>query len=155
VLQDTLAEPYLHVCIDAFEEMMPRAFDGRNFTYLDVLDSLIAGMHGSIRALANAGNNLIVDHILIGDCEPSHWVPGGIACVEGFDVLFVAVRCPLDVLEKREMARGDRRIGLAAWQFNRVHNDIVYDLEIDTSILTPEDCARRVREAAHIKFGAA
>ena len=152
-LQNDMPSPYLHVCIDAFEDMMPRVYEDRPFTYDDVLGPLIAGMHASIHALASAGNNLIVDHILIADCEPHHWVPGGLSCVEDYDVLFVAVRCPLNILENREKVRGDRRIGLAAWQFERVYKGIFYDLEVDTSVLGIEECVRRVKEAAQAKFG--
>jgi chloramphenicol 3-O phosphotransferase len=146
-LQDALTEPYLHVCIDAFEDMMPRHYEGRAFTNQDVLNRLIPGMHASIRALANGGNNLIVDHILIADTEPENWVADGLACVAGFDVLMVGVRCPLETLVQRERDRGDRPIGIAAWQFERVHRDIPYDLELDTSILTTEACRDLVLEA--------
>ena len=49
------------------------------------------------------------------------------------------------MLEARERQRGDRLIGLARWQFDRVHRDMRYDLEIDTSIATPLECAEVIR----------
>lgn len=55
--------------------------------------------------------------------------------------------CPLPVLEERERARADERTpGQARAQFDRVHTFTVYDLEVDTSILSPEECAARIKE---------
>ncbi|WP_292186571.1 hypothetical protein [Mesorhizobium sp.] len=48
--------------------------------------------------------------------------------------------------EAREVLRTDRLPGLARWQYERVHKGIDYDLEIDTSVLTPLECARRIQQ---------
>lgn len=63
-----------------------------------------------------------------------------------FAVFMVGVFAPLDVLEARELRRDDRLIGLARWQYDRVHKDMSYDLEIDTSIATPMECAELIKE---------
>lgn len=65
--------------------------------------------------------------------------------LSGFQVHWVGVFAPLDVLKARERQRGDRLIGLARWQFDRVHRDMRYDLEIDISIVTPLECAEVIR----------
>ncbi len=62
-----------------------------------------------------------------------------------FDLITVGVFAPLDVLEFRERQRGDRMIGLARWQYHRVHKDITYDLEVDTSEATPMECASFIK----------
>jgi chloramphenicol 3-O phosphotransferase len=49
------------------------------------------------------------------------------------------------VLEAREKARGDRDLGLARWQHARIRPGAGYDLEIDTSRLTPEAAAARIK----------
>ncbi|TIO09857.1 hypothetical protein [Mesorhizobium sp.] len=46
---------------------------------------------------------------------------------------------------RQRRQRADRLPGLARWQYDRVHKDIGYDLEIDTSTLTPLECARCVK----------
>jgi chloramphenicol 3-O phosphotransferase len=56
----------------------------------------------------------------------------------------VAVVCPLDVLEAREQARGNRRIGQARAQHERVLAGASYDLVIDTHALALDDCVDRV-----------
>lgn len=69
-------------------------------------------------------------------------------------VLFVGIRCPIEVVMARRnadtqggyYAAGD---GIPApvqrWQ-DAVHDGKVYDLELDTSVLTPEQCAERVEQ---------
>ena len=48
-----------------------------------------------------------------------------------FDVHFVDLHCPLKELERREPARGDRRIGDARRDFETIHEFVKYDLELD------------------------
>ena len=50
-----------------------------------------------------------------------------------FDVFFVGVHCPLLELERRERARGDRRIGEAYDDQRKIHSFGVYDLELDST----------------------
>ena len=68
------------------------------------------------------------------------------ARLAGHPFYVVAVHAPLDVLEAREKARGDRLIGLARWQFPRVHAGLTYDFEVNTAANPPETCARLIRD---------
>ena len=75
-------------------------------------------------------------------------------CVEnwaGLDVLFVGVKCPLETAEQREKERGDRNIGTARYQFERVHIHDLYDIEIDTSILNVDECVAKIMERISTK----
>ena len=56
----------------------------------------------------------------------------------------VAVTCPLDVLDAREQARGNRRLGQAREQHARVLHAARYDLELDTHAMSLETCVERV-----------
>ncbi len=62
-----------------------------------------------------------------------------------FETRFVGFFASLDVLETRERERGDRLIGLARWQYDRVHAGQVYDLEIDTATVSPAECAQLIK----------
>ena len=101
-------------------------------------------MHHSLAALARCGNNLIVDHLLIEGEEPETWLTERLTLLSPFDVFFVGVHCSLDELERREQARGDRPTGLARWQIERMHRRTVYDFEVDTSVLTTQECAAQI-----------
>ena len=65
----------------------------------------------------------------------------------GLDLFTVGVHCELAELERREKARGDRMIGQARRQFEHVHDEMRYDLEIDTGALTPGQAAKCILAA--------
>jgi chloramphenicol 3-O phosphotransferase len=104
---------------------------------------LVEGMHRMVASLADAGLSVIVDHVLL---EPG-WLPDLTARLAGHEVLFVGVRCPLEVVVRREAERRDRTIGQAAAQFDVVHSLGGYDLEVDTSLQSPEEAAATIAEA--------
>jgi 4-hydroxymandelate oxidase len=56
------------------------------------------------------------------------------AFLAGHDLRFAGLMAPLEVIE----ARGDREIGLARWQYDRVHAGIDYHLAIDTTMAPPQ-----------------
>ena len=162
-LQKLAIEPLLHVQGDAFLDMIaPRLWgdsDGIVFERLDsdpqpsieikigpVLDRLMDGMRRSVASLARAGNNCIVDDVMLSALDQQSYLE---AC-SGIQLQFVALRAPLDVLEQRERDRGDRVIGLARWQFARVHAGMNYDFEIDTAETQPEEIARAIASALAI-----
>jgi chloramphenicol 3-O phosphotransferase len=60
------------------------------------------------------------------------------------NLALVGLSCPLEVLERRELVRQDRRIGLARTQNDRVHAGCEYDLVLDTGLYSPEECAAQV-----------
>lgn len=81
---------------------------------------------------------MVVDHVF----ERQSWYDECLAAAQTADILLVGVRCPLEVVEERERTRQDRRNGLARSQFDVIHESKTYDLELDTSVLSPDDCAR-------------
>jgi chloramphenicol 3-O phosphotransferase len=101
-----------------------------------------AGFVG-IAAMAAVGVNLVVDEVLF---DPLVLRAAVLALAES-DVLFVGLRLPLAVAEQREQDRGDRGPGGARLFYDRVHAHGLYDLEVDTSAASPEECALRIRTA--------
>ncbi|HEY4190347.1 MAG TPA: AAA family ATPase [Candidatus Limnocylindrales bacterium] len=104
---------------------------------------LVGGLHRMVASLADAGLSVIVDHVLL---DPA-WVEELAGRLAAHEVLFVGVRCPRDVVVEREAARRDRTIGQAAAQIDVVHRVGGYDLEVDTSVLTPEAAADVIAHA--------
>ena len=91
--------------------------------------SFFEGFHRSIPALAFAGNNLIVEHII----EERVWMDRLLFLLEPHDVFFVGLHCPLEELERRERERGNRRIGEARSDYAVAHTFGAYDLELNTT----------------------
>ena len=103
----------------------------------------ISGMHATAAALAERGLNVIVDHVLLEQA----WLEECARMWTEFPVLFVGVRCPLDVVMQRELERTDRTLGQAEAQFDLIHGWGTYDVEVDTSVLTPGEAVARISEA--------
>ncbi len=104
---------------------------------------IMKGMRHAIAAMAGQGNDLIVDDVMLDAGEARQYR----ALLSRFDLRIVGLFAPLDVPEERERARGDREIGLARWQYDRVHRGQAYDLELETTNSTPIEVAERIRDA--------
>ena len=110
-LQAMLDEPFWHYSIDHFRTgVLPwsRIAQG-NFAWPALRPAYFDGFHRCLPALAGAGNDLIVDHII----ETKAWLADLLRLLAPIDVYFVGLHCPLPELERRERERGDRRIGEA------------------------------------------
>ena len=156
-LQSITAEPFLHVEMDVFMEMLPDAYqehpdgfayetiyeDGKPLVVIKtgpVGERTLSGMRHAIAAMAAQGNNLIVDEVML-EHEKAEYA----RLLAPFELFLVGVVAPLEVLEQRERDRGDRLPGLARWQYDRVHKNMKYDLVIDSSSATPLDCAELIK----------
>ena len=117
-----------------------------------LVQTLYAALYESIAAHSRLGLNVAVDvghHDLpiLKDC---------LRRLEGLPVLLVGVRCPIEViLERRRSspqgsylsASPEEPVPLPVmrWQ-QEVHSPGIYDVEVDTSAATPEECAERIRQ---------
>lgn len=77
------------------------------FSWKSMRPAVFAGIHQCVPALATAGNNIIFDHII----ETKNWLFQLISLVPELDVFFVGLHCSLPELERREVARGNRKVG--------------------------------------------
>ncbi len=165
-LQAITVEPFLYMEMDACLASMPPKYfdhtDGLSFVRGEVdgrptisvktgqvAENALSGMRHAAAAMAGQGNSLIIDEVFFGDrdngfCNP---VAEYRRLLAPYTLKMVGVFAPLDVIEAREAARGDRVVGMARWQFNEVHQGMRYDLEIDASTATPEDCAGQIKTA--------
>ncbi len=149
-LQELMEKPFLEAGIDKFIWMLPERYLERPL-WDDVLglavqagevgNQLVFGMHRAVETLGRAGLNVLVDHVLVEDS----WWRDVVIRFSSLPTYLVAVFCPLEVLEKRERARRNRTLGQARAQFERVHGLGIYDLVVDTSLLSPQDCALQIQ----------
>jgi chloramphenicol 3-O phosphotransferase len=144
-LQERLQEPYMLLSLDAFFLMYPeKAIDPQTKSgaevFVRLVPGVVEGFHKAAAALASTGNNLIIDHVL----QEDEWLDQCLQCLAEYSVLFVGVKCPLNILSEREKQRSDREPGTAEYQFSKVHADRIYDVEVDTSVLSPEHCADEI-----------
>jgi chloramphenicol 3-O phosphotransferase len=140
-----LDRPFFHMSVDVINSMRARerTLELAPDELAAVLARTRAGFHRAVAGMAQAGNDIVVDYVLseewrLLDC---------LAVLDGLDVVFVGVRCSVQELARRELARGDREAGQAAAQVRQVHSYGSYDIECDTTTASPLDCALSIKRS--------
>ena len=131
-LQLALDEPFWHFSIDHLNEakVLPiERLQSGEFPWSKWREQFFEGFHRCLPALAEAGNKLIVEHIV----ETEAWMLRLVRLLRNLDVFFVGIHCPLPELVKRESERGNRRLGDARIDFESTHNFAKYDFEISST----------------------
>lgn len=124
-----------------------------------LVPKLYAALYESIAAHSRQGLNVVVDVGHHGHDPSSRDILQDCARrLLGLPVLMVGVRCPIDVIMQRRNVGQEGREGqyvigspddrvpapVQFWQ-DAVHQPGVYDLEVDTSALSPTQCADVIR----------
>ncbi len=168
VIQDTFDGVWMNLGVDRFMQMTPARYlpgiglrpGGERQDLEPLVQRLYRAMYDSIAAHSRVGLNVVVD---VGHHD-AYAVPRGILpdCarrLSGLPVLFVGVRCPIEIIMQRRRDTGwnadwsaDAAVPppVRLWQ-QEVHIPGIYDLEIDTSVLSPEACAAVIRQ--HLEHG--
>ena len=151
-LQEKFSIPYLNLSPDDFLGKLSAKYQNPATPeeiqiVASTVQNILRGFPQVVAALARTGNSLIVEHVL----QEDEWLWNCVESWEEFSVLFVGVKCPVEVLEDREKRRSDRERGIARYQSGRVHIGRIYDLEVDTSKLTPDQCAEQIIKSLNAK----
>lgn len=103
--------------------------------------SLLPLVYEFIVPLSRGGFHVIVDTLLPGECiNPLFRI------LDGIPTYLIGVRCSEKELCRRELLRGDRKQGSAIKSNNRVHVNMIYDIEIDTTNANADSCAKCISE---------
>lgn len=167
-IQEEFDGPWVNLGVDAYNGMTPERYlpgvglrpGGERPDLEEVVPFFYAALYESIAIHAGLGLNVVVD---VGHHD-SYSQPLGILVdcarrLEGLPVLFVGVKCPIETIMKRRALAVPGREGLYVqgeengavpepvlrWQ-NEVHMPGIYDLELDTSVMTPLECAEAIRQ---------
>lgn len=160
VIQDTFEGLWMNMGVDQFMQMTPEKYQpgiglrpgGERPDLEPLIVTMYRTMYEGIATYSRLGINVVVD---VGHHD-GYSVPRGILpmcahILEGLPVLFVGVRCPIEVVMERRMdtwhvgytADGMVPKPVSLWQ-ELVHVPGIYDLEVDTSMLSPEACANLI-----------
>ena len=170
-MQDALDGIWMHLGMDLHIQATPPRYrpgvglrpsrpedlgeaDGRasNRDLVDVVPALYASLYGSAAAHARNGLDVVMD-VYHHDHYARPLDTFGIAKRElaGLPTLFVGVNAPLDVIwDRRAQTWGQHRESVAddVRRAVELHDEAArslrYDLELDTSQLSPDECVRRI-----------
>ena len=129
-LQNSLAEMYLHWSGDDFYGCLPERAIKNPADYMDQFHIRVRAFHNAMFAISNAGLNVIVDSIYIKFVDSEE--------IEDFaknEVYLIGLTSSLPELKRREIARCDRKIGIAETQLSYFCENLNFDLFINTADL--------------------
>ncbi len=169
VIQESFAGLWMNMGVDHFMPMVPAHYQpgmglrpgGERPDLEASISQLYQGMYTAIAGHSRLGLNVVVD---VGhhDCysRPMHLLSSCARILHGLPVLFVGVRCPIEHIMQRRRDTGwdtppiDAPIPrpVLLWQ-QETHIPGIYDLEVDTSLLSPQECAALIRQ--HLEHGPA
>jgi chloramphenicol 3-O phosphotransferase len=163
VIQETFDGVWMNLGVDKFMQMTPPRYlpgiglrpGGERQDLEPLVPILYGAMYESIAAHSRLGLNVVVD---VGHHD-AYGIKRGILTdsarrLNGLPVLFVGVRCPIEIIMERRQNTGWKAVSAAdspvppaieLWQ-REVHIPGIYDLEVDTSLLSPGECAEVIRQ---------
>ena len=96
-----------------------------------------------LAAIARDDVGVIIDEVFLGGRESQDRLRSALS---GLRVVWVGVRCDLEVAIAREVARPERTEGMASSQAMIVHEGVQYDLQVDTTTNTALECATTIAD---------
>jgi chloramphenicol 3-O phosphotransferase len=129
-------EQWVRLSIDDAFRAFPAGANLNNVPY----ERLRRVFYQQIALWASEGFNLIVDTVF----EEPDCVRKAVQQLHPYGAYLVALHCPLDELERREIQRGNRPLGLARSQYEYAHTYCAYDLELDSHSASVEDNAQAI-----------
>ncbi|MDK1492319.1 chloramphenicol phosphotransferase [Sinorhizobium sp. 7-81] len=169
VIQKTFEGVWMNLGVDAYmERITPRRYwpgiglrPGGELPEIERLVPVFyAALYESIAAHSRLGLNVVADvghHEAYG--EPRHILADCARRLIELPVLFVGVRCSIETIMERRNRGQPGREGrylagiegepipqpILAWQ-REIHRPGIYDLEVNTSSATPEECAALIHK---------
>jgi chloramphenicol 3-O phosphotransferase len=167
-IQQTFDGLWINLGVDVYFRATPKRYwpgiglrpGGEGPTLEPLVKQMYAALYESIAAHSRLGLNVVAE---FGHhdwyTQPLGILPDAARRLAGLPVLFVGVRCPIDVVMARrnagqtanpvnyETGTVEEPIPITVQRFqDAVHVPGIYDLEVDTSLLNPAECAARIRE---------
>ncbi|MEF0939552.1 chloramphenicol phosphotransferase CPT family protein [Rhizobium sp. BR 362] len=168
-IQASFEGPWMNLGVDAYvRHITPQRYrpgiglrpGGERPDLEPLIPTFYSALYASIAAHSRLGLNVVAEF----GHHDAYSRPLGILAdcarqLAGLPVLFVGVRCPIKTIMQRRLAEGAERrneyVGvsadapipapISAWQAE-VHQPGIYDLEVDTSVKTPQTCADEIRQ---------
>jgi len=162
VIQNTFEGVWMNLGVDRFMQMTPERYQpgiglrpgGERPDLEPIIVILYRAMYEAIAMHSRLGLNVVVD---VGHHD-AYSVPRGILpncarLLKDLPVLFVGVHCPIEIVMERRIATwhagyvddGTVPKPVSLWQ-QAVHVPGIYDLVVDTLVLSSEECGDLIRQ---------
>lgn len=127
-----------HYGIISIDDHMKLATD--ETIYEDDVYEINEALCNAVLAQLQTGDGAIIDHVITS--PRIYQQLRDLLCA--YPIRTVRVSCPLEILNERELRRGDRCPGSAAASLEYLYPKEGYDLTVDTHAETSLECAMRI-----------
>ena len=130
------------VANDLFKEMVGENYLRKN--YWKYLSEVIIMMYHTAKLYSDMGKNVLIDGILVEREEIKPHYSQLLEILKNNPLDIVEIYCPLDICRQRNIIRGDRYETQSQEQYDLMAENIKYSAKVDTSIYSPEECAKKI-----------
>lgn len=142
-MRDKGAGDFYYLSDDIFEDNIIDV-EYKSHGYWQKLSDAVFLMYKTAKLFSEHGKTVIIDSMLMERPEFAPHHKKMLEIFSGVPLIMVHVYCPLEVCRQRNLARPDRFEYQSHEQSAVMAKDIHYDLHLNTSVLSPEECADKI-----------
>lgn len=135
LIEEKTRETYAIISIDDFMKLSTE-----ETIYEDDVFEISGDMCAAAQEALKTSPGVIMDHVITSERIFRQLTD----MLVQYRICFVHVDCPLEVLLRREYARKNRCLGSAESSFTYLFPKDGYDVTVDTSVMTPAECAAKI-----------
>lgn len=150
-IQEIGAENFYYLSNDLFQDIVSPKFLRDNY-FIALFDAIIS-MYHTAKLLSELGHNVIIDAMVT---ERPEYTRDGMSHLEiihsiiGYENLYlIEITCPIEECRRRNIERGDREEMQSDEQLKYMSDKADYYLTIDSSKLSPAECAKAILDAVY------
>ncbi|WP_172804920.1 phosphotransferase-like protein [Actinopolymorpha singaporensis] len=141
--QADMDEPWLGIDLDTFTPNLPPR---RTWSEPKVLRRIVAGGNAAVAAVAEAGNDVVIELVARKDPGASFVLDDLFERLASFEVVLVYLRCSFESAKRCEPSRADEMKGLVERDYGNVEDES-FDILVDTDALSVPEQVRRLTPA--------
>lgn len=115
--------------------------------YWDRLSEAVFLMYHTAKLFSDHGKTVVIDSMLLESPAFAPHYSRMLRIFDGYPLSVVEVYCPLEICRQRNILRPDRFEMQSHEQAALMATDVHYSLRLDTSVLSPAQCASRIIES--------
>lgn len=138
-----LYRDFFYLSDDVFEDhIIDIEYDSSSY-WKDLAEAVFL-MYKTAKLFSDHGKTVIIDSMLLEKPEFSPHYETMLNIFSNSPLVMIHVHCPLEICRQRNMSRTDRFEMQSHEQADLMAKNVSYDLELDSSIFSPQECAERL-----------
>ena len=138
-----LGADFYYLSDDIFEDNII-AIDYQAPGYWEALSQAVFLMYRTAKLFSEHGKTVVIDSMLLERPEFAPHYEKMLEIFRGYPLFMVELHCPLEICRLRNLKRKDRQEYQSHEQAQLMAQQVNYDLRLDTSALSPVQCARQI-----------